>query len=186
MRARMEKAGKKPEFADTKVRHERTTVAALNERIWKELGAEKSLRSFYAGVLGAHHQGKDGKGGSKHTKNSSFWNGLQAELEETMRHLFLKTEVVFFPPVEKPQKGPAMGQGHHKWRKRLPSTLTEPLRPFPAVSIKHLPQRHVTGVFNGVFVLCHQIRIASHAFDRNFYFSHKAPPYIVRTRHRFL
>ena len=107
MRARMEKAGKKPEFADTKVRHERTTVAALNERIWKELGAEKSLRSFYAGVLGAHHQGKDGKGGSKHTKNSSFWNGLQAELEETMRHLFLKTEVVFFPPIEKPWKGPA-------------------------------------------------------------------------------
>lgn len=107
MRARMEKAGKKPEFADTKVRHERTTVAALNERIWKELGAEKSLRSFYAGVLGAHHQGKDGKGGSKHTKNSSFWNGLQAELEETMRHLFLKTDVVSFPPVEKPQKGPA-------------------------------------------------------------------------------
>ncbi len=107
MRARMEKAGKKPEFADTKVRHERTTVEALNERIWKELGAEKSLRSFYAGVLGAHHQGKDGKGGSKHTKNSSFWNGLQAELEETMRHLFLKTEVVSFPPLEKPQKGPA-------------------------------------------------------------------------------
>lgn len=107
MRARMEKAGKKPEFADTKVRHERTTVAALNERIWKELGAEKSLRSFYAGVLGAHHQGKDGEGGSKHTKNSSFWNGLQAELEETMRHLFLKTEVAFFPPIEKPQKGPA-------------------------------------------------------------------------------
>ncbi|MFR6378829.1 MAG: HD domain-containing protein [Evtepia sp.] len=70
-------------------------------------GAEKSLRSFYAGVLGAHHQGKDGKGGSKHTKNSSFWNGLQAELEETMRHLFLKTEVVFFPPIEKPWKGPA-------------------------------------------------------------------------------
>ena len=102
MRARMEKAGKKPEFADTKVRHERTTAEALNERIWKELGAEKSLRSFYAGVLGAHHQGKDGKGGSKHTKNSSFWNGLQAELEETMRHLFLKTEVVFFPPIEKP------------------------------------------------------------------------------------
>lgn len=65
------------------------------------------MRSFYAGMLGAHHQGKDGKGGSKHTKNSSFWNGLQAELEETMRHLFLKTEVVFFPPVEKPQKGPA-------------------------------------------------------------------------------
>ena len=107
MRAQMEKAGKKPEFADTKVRHERTTVAALNERIWKELGAEKSLRSFYAGVLGAHHQGKDGEGGSKHTKNSSFWNGLQAELEETMRHLFLKTEVAFFPPIEKPQKGPA-------------------------------------------------------------------------------
>ena len=103
----MEKAGKKPEFADTKVRHERTTAAALNERIWKELGAEKSLRSFYAGVLGAHHQGKDGEGGSKHTKNSSFWNGLQAELEETMRHLFLKTEVVFFPPIEKPWKGPA-------------------------------------------------------------------------------
>lgn len=88
MRAWIEQAGKKPEFADTKVRHERTTVAALNERIWKELGAEKSLRSFYAGVLGAHHQGKDGKGGSKHTKNSSFWNGLQAELEETMRHFF--------------------------------------------------------------------------------------------------
>ena len=107
MRARMEKAGKKPEFADTKVRHERTTAEALNERIWKELGAEKSLRSFYAGVLGAHHQGKDGEGGSKHTKNSSFWNGLQAELEETMRHLFLKTDVVFFPSVEKPQKGPA-------------------------------------------------------------------------------
>lgn len=107
MQAWIEQAGKKPEFADTKVRHEWTTAAALNERIWKELGAEKSLRSFYAGVLGAHHQGKDGKGGSKHTKNSSFWNGLQAELEETMRHLFLKTEVVFFPPVEKPQKGPA-------------------------------------------------------------------------------
>ena len=107
MRARIEQAGKKPEFADTKVRHERTTVEALNERIWKELGEEKSLRSFYAGVLGAHHQGKDGEGGSKHTKNSSFWNGLQAELEETMRHLFLKTEVVSFPPVEKPQKGPA-------------------------------------------------------------------------------
>ena len=107
MQAWIEQAGKKPEFADTKVRHERTTVAALNERIWKELGAEKSLRSFYAGVLGAHHQGKDGKGGSKHTKNSSFWNGLQAELEETMRHLFLKTEVVFFPPIEKPWKGPA-------------------------------------------------------------------------------
>ena len=50
MQTRMEKAGKKPEFADTKVRHERTTAAALNERIWKELGAEKSLRSFYAGV----------------------------------------------------------------------------------------------------------------------------------------
>ena len=107
MRAWIEQAGKKPEFADTKVRHERTTAEALNERIWKELGEEKSLRSFYAGVLGAHHQGKDGKGGSKHTKNSSFWNGLQAELEETMRHLFLKTDVVSFPPVEKPQKGPA-------------------------------------------------------------------------------
>lgn len=107
MRAWIEQAGKKPEFADTKVRHERTTAEALNERIWKELGAEKSLRSFYAGVLGAHHQGKDGEGGNKHTKNSSFWNGLQAELEETMRHLFLKTEVVFFPPIEKPWKGPA-------------------------------------------------------------------------------
>ena len=107
MRAWIEQAGKKPEFADTKVRHERTTVEALNERIWKELGAEKSLRSFYAGVLGAHHQGKNGEGGSKHTKNSSFWNGLQAELEETMRHLFLKTDIVSFPPVEKPQKGPA-------------------------------------------------------------------------------
>ena len=107
MRAWIEQAGKKPEFADTKVRHERTTAEALNERIWKELGAEKSLRSFYARVLGAHHQGKDGKGGSKHTKNSSFWNGLQAELEETMRHLFLKTEVVSFPPLAKPQKGPA-------------------------------------------------------------------------------
>lgn len=58
MRAWIEQAGKKPEFADTKVRHERTTAEALNERIWKELGAEKSLRSFYAGVLGAHHQGK--------------------------------------------------------------------------------------------------------------------------------
>lgn len=107
MRAWIEQAGKKPEFADTKVRHERTTAEALNERIWKELGAEKSLCSFYAGVLGAHHQGKAGKGGSKHTKNSSFWNGLQAELEETMRHLFLKTDVISFPPVEKPQKGPA-------------------------------------------------------------------------------
>ena len=107
MRAWIEQAGKKPEFADTKVRHERTTAEALNERIWKELGAEKSLRSFYAGVLGAHHQGKDGEGGSKHTKNSLFWNGLQAELEETMRHLFLKTDVAFFPPLEKPQKGPA-------------------------------------------------------------------------------
>ena len=107
MRAWIEQAGKKPEFADTKVRHERTTAEALNERIWKELRAEKNLCSFYAGVLGAHHQGKDGKGGSKHTKNSSFWNGLQAELEETMRHLFLKTDVVSFPPVEKPQKGPA-------------------------------------------------------------------------------
>lgn len=46
MRARMEKAGKKPEFADTKVRHERTTAEALNERIWKELGAEKACARF--------------------------------------------------------------------------------------------------------------------------------------------
>lgn len=107
MRAWMEQAGKKPEFAETKVRHEQTTAEALNGRLWKEMGAEKSLRSFYAGVLGAHHQGKEGKGGSKHTKNSSFWNGLQAELEEKMRHLFLKEDRVSFPPIEKPQKGPA-------------------------------------------------------------------------------
>lgn len=107
MRARMEQAGKKPEFADTKVRHEQTTAEALNGRLWKAMGAEKSVSSFYAGILGAHHQGKEGEGGSKNTKNSSFWNGLQAELEERMRHLFLKTDVVSFPPVEKPQKGPA-------------------------------------------------------------------------------
>ena len=53
MRAWIEQAGKKPEFADTKVRHERTTAEALNERIWKAGGGEKLALVLCESVRGA-------------------------------------------------------------------------------------------------------------------------------------
>ena len=58
MKERMEKAGKKPEFAGGKVRHEKTTLELLRRKIWKEMDVDEDLCLFYAGILGVHHQGK--------------------------------------------------------------------------------------------------------------------------------
>lgn len=102
MKERMEKAGKKPAFAAGKVRHEKTTAESLKRKIWKEMGAAQNLSSFYAGILGAHHQGKEGDAG---TKKNPYWNALQGELEQEMRAIFLKADAPWFPSVEKDKEG---------------------------------------------------------------------------------
>ena len=47
------------------VRHEKTSVIVL-KRIWKEAGIDLRTRNRFAGLIGAHHQGKSGEGHKRH------------------------------------------------------------------------------------------------------------------------
>lgn len=71
-------------FLTDSVRHERTSVEAL-KRIWRQMDIPRGVRSFYAGVIGLHHQGKTGDGVSR---QGELWQNLQMEFEEKMRQIF--------------------------------------------------------------------------------------------------
>lgn len=103
MKQRMDEAGLKPAFFTGIVRHEKSTEAFLRNHIWPNTKETKRMLRFYAGILEAHHQGKVGDVGSI---KKSFWNALQAELEQEMRRYFLQEEVVAFPQIEKHDEGP--------------------------------------------------------------------------------
>ena len=71
------------------VRHEKTSVIVL-KRIWKEAGIDLRTRNRFAGLIGAHHQGKSGEG---HKRQSAQWCAFQDEFERAMRRQFLDGEL---------------------------------------------------------------------------------------------
>ena len=71
------------------VRHEKTSVIVL-KRIWKEAGIDLRTRNRFAGLIGAHHQGKSGEG---HKRQSVQWRAFQDEFEQAMRQQFLDGEL---------------------------------------------------------------------------------------------
>lgn len=83
MKERMDKAGLRPVLPEESIRHERTTWRCLRERIWRTAG-HRSEAKFYADILAAHHQGKNGAEGEQ---QNSFWNSLQEELRHWLEHL---------------------------------------------------------------------------------------------------
>ncbi len=87
--------------AHNPVRHEKTTWRCLRERIWKDVEDRRSAK-FYADILKAHHQGKNGSEGDR---QNLFWNQLQEELELQMRLHFFHSKELFLPPLEKKDRG---------------------------------------------------------------------------------
>lgn len=82
------------------IRHEKTGKAILKE-LWKTCGADRRARNLFAGVVGAHHQGKNGEGIAEF---SEPWKQLQQEFEKTMRQQFMDGEF-WMPVVQLEQKG---------------------------------------------------------------------------------
>lgn len=102
MRQRIDEAGLKPGFFTSHVRHEKTTQETLRKNIWPKTKETKRMRRFYAGILGAHHQGKNGDVGSL---KKPFWNSLQVQLEEEMRQYFLQEDTLTFPEMSEKDEG---------------------------------------------------------------------------------
>ncbi len=102
VRACLEALGLKPAMVDSDaVRHEMSTYDALTREIWKE---EKRRGKFFAAVLAAHHQGKNGrKGDTAH----SVWSELRQSLHGEMRALFLPEQADRLPEVDRTARGPA-------------------------------------------------------------------------------
>lgn len=80
------------------VRHEKTTQRIL-KTFWQKVGSDRRAANFYAGVLGAHHQGKLGNGESA----APNWEPLQREMEQRMRSFF--GPVPMLPEVSKAEQG---------------------------------------------------------------------------------
>lgn len=83
-------------------RHEKTTEQILWKTIWKVQGCDRRTAQFYAVVLGAHHQGKDGAA-SPHIE---LLQDYQKEYEQNMREYFLKSDAnVVLPKIQKEDRG---------------------------------------------------------------------------------
>ena len=102
MREKLDIAGLRPQYFDERpIRHEQTTGYCLSHRIWAQVEDRRAKR-FYASILAAHHQGKDGIKGNT---QEPFWSQKQEELECELRKKFLGTETLWMPAVDKPDQG---------------------------------------------------------------------------------
>ena len=98
----MDECGARPKCHDERpIRHELTTKECLRHVIWAEIDNRQAKR-FYAGILAAHHQGKNGVRGST---QDEFWIEKQKEIERKLRKLFLETEKLWIPTVDKANQG---------------------------------------------------------------------------------
>lgn len=82
------------------IRHERTSRKIL-EILWKTYGVDRRTRHLFAGLIGAHHQGKNGDAAGKFPE---AWQRMQCEFELTMRRYFTNG-VLWMPAVSTEQKG---------------------------------------------------------------------------------
>ncbi|MDO5785611.1 MAG: CRISPR-associated helicase Cas3' [Eubacteriales bacterium] len=83
-------------------RHEKTTEQILRKTIWTAQGYDKRTVRFYAAILGAHHQGKEGSPSPYMERLKDY----QIEYEQEMRQYFFKSDAnVVLPEVQKEDKG---------------------------------------------------------------------------------
>lgn len=87
---------------ENRTRHEKNT-ARIMERIWKNEGMERRTAGFLAGLLGAHHQGKNGDADD----NLSQWQKWQDELERRLRRYFYGDTAVVWPVIAQTDRGTA-------------------------------------------------------------------------------
>lgn len=85
-----------------KYRHEKTTEQILRTEIWKMQGCDKKTARFYAAILGAHHQGKNGEA----SPDIELLEDYQIEYEQNMREYFLKRNTnVILPEIQEEDRG---------------------------------------------------------------------------------
>lgn len=102
VRDKLDAARLRPKYFDERpIRHEETTGDCLRHHIWAQV-KDRRTKKFYASVLAAHHQGKNGIKGSA---QEPFWNQKQEELEYELRKQFLETEDLWMPAVGKEDQG---------------------------------------------------------------------------------
>lgn len=83
------------------VRHERTGQIQIKS-YWRALGEQKRAAELFSGIIGAHHQGKNGEGAWAVPEN---WHDLQAQFELKMKCEFINTTNQRLPNIEKELKG---------------------------------------------------------------------------------
>lgn len=82
-------------------RHEKATQQVLR-KIWKEQGCDRRTAQFYAAILGAHHQGKDGEMSPEIDRLERY----QVEYEREMKQYFLKSDTnAVLPNIQKEDRG---------------------------------------------------------------------------------
>ena len=83
-------------------RHEKATEQILWRTIWKAQGCDRRSAQFYAAILGAHHQGKDGSA----SPNIELLQIYQTEYDRKMREFFLHSDSnVVLPRIQKEDRG---------------------------------------------------------------------------------
>ena len=82
------------------IRHEKTGKEILKD-LWNTLGAERRARNLFAGIIGAHHQGKSGDAVRQF---SAPWHQFHLEFEQSMRQHFMN-DTFWMPSVLPDQKG---------------------------------------------------------------------------------
>ena len=90
---------------DAGVRHERTGQAALST-LWKDRRENADSRYLFSEVVGAHHQGKHGKGASP-TSGKPYWTEARSAFEQEMRRVFLRDTARVLPCVREEIQGAA-------------------------------------------------------------------------------
>lgn len=83
------------------VRHEKTGQDFLRA-FWKENGENRQSCALLSKVVGAHHQGKTGKG--NHNPKSA-WQMYRVSLEAELRKLFLRGQKPTIPYISKEKQG---------------------------------------------------------------------------------
>ena len=85
----------------TNIRHEKTGQRSLFE-LWNDAEEDEDSVDLFSQVIGAHHQGKHGKGGFSR-KNE--WFSLQSAFEKQMRHAFWKDDNSSIPTYNEDAQG---------------------------------------------------------------------------------
>lgn len=83
------------------IRHEKTGQDFLRA-LWKEQGENRESGKLLSKVVGAHHQGKNGKG---NYRPGSGWQELRVQLEEELRECFLQGQRPGLPVIAKDEQG---------------------------------------------------------------------------------